>query len=153
MPGPATFGPMSLVVDASVAVKWLVPEEKDADLAERLRTGHRELYAPRLMAVEVGNAIWVKARRGSIDRAHAGMLAARIARFPVVWFEEEAFAGNAVRLALDLDVPIYDCVYLALARRLGARLATADVRFARAAAAGGYGGDIAVLAEWAGERP
>ena len=144
---------MSLVVDASVAVKWLVPEERDADLAERLRTGDPDLHAPGLMAVEVGNAIWVKARKGDIGRARAGLLAARIARFPVAWTADETLAEDALALAIELDVPIYDCVYLALARRLGARLATADMRFARAATAGGYGGDIAILAEWAGERP
>ena len=42
---------MRFVVDASVAVKWLVAEE-DADIADRLVASGQELHAPRLMASE-----------------------------------------------------------------------------------------------------
>ena len=47
--------PMSVVVDASVAVKWLVAED-GSDEADRLLAGSEELHAPRLMASEVANA-------------------------------------------------------------------------------------------------
>ena len=58
---------MRFVVDASVAVKWLVVEE-DADVAQELATSGQELHAPRLMASEVANALWRKARAGEIER-------------------------------------------------------------------------------------
>ena len=144
---------MRLVVDASVAVKWLLREEEDSEIADLLRTGDYELHAPALLRFEVSNALWRRTRRNGIGRDRAERLAAEIARMPIAWNEDATLAEDAFPLALSLGHPIYDCVYLALARRLGARLATADVRFARAAAAGGYGGDIAVLSEWAGERP
>ena len=48
---------MRFVVDASVAVKWLVAEDQ-SDTADRLLDGSHELFAPRLMASEVGNALW-----------------------------------------------------------------------------------------------
>ena len=47
---------MRLVVDASVAVKWLV-EEEYSDAADRLLEGRHELFAPRLMASEVANVL------------------------------------------------------------------------------------------------
>lgn len=58
---------MRIVVDASVAVKWLVAEE-GSDVANRLLTDGGDLYAPRLMASEVANALWRKARLGEIER-------------------------------------------------------------------------------------
>ena len=51
---------MRLVVDASVAVKWLVEEEGSAS-AERLLEGDHDLHAPRLMVPEIANALWRKA--------------------------------------------------------------------------------------------
>ena len=70
---------MLLVVDASVAVKWLV-EEEHSDEADRLLDGNHELFAPRLMASEVGNALWRKVRMGELERSRAGALAAAISR-------------------------------------------------------------------------
>ena len=61
---------MRLVVDASVAVKWLVAEE-GSDAADRLLAGGDDLHAPRLMASEIANALWRKARTGEI-RTGAG---------------------------------------------------------------------------------
>ncbi len=45
---------------------------------------------------------------------------------PVRWGADETVSADAVRLALALDRPIYDCVYLALAHRIGAVMLTAD---------------------------
>ena len=46
---------MKLVVDASVAMKWLVPEE-DSGVADRLLTENHELHAPQFMVLEVAKA-------------------------------------------------------------------------------------------------
>ena len=55
---------MKVVVDASVAAKWLVDEE-GSDAADTLLDGSFELFAPRLMASEVGSALRHKVRIGS----------------------------------------------------------------------------------------
>ena len=135
---------MRLVVDASVAVKWLVEEEYSA-AAERLLDGSHELYAPRLMASEVGNALWRKARMGEMERSRAGALAAAISEMAVSWIGDEGICSDAVRLSLALDRPVYDCVYLALAHRMGATLVTADARFANALAGTEHGGAVVTL--------
>ena len=62
---------MRLVIDAGVAVKWLVAEE-GSDAADRLLANGDDLYAPRLMASEVANALWRKVRLGEIERSQAG---------------------------------------------------------------------------------
>lgn len=65
---------MRLVVDASVAVSWLVDEEHSA-AAKRLIDEPYELHAPRLLASEVANALWRKARLE--DRTQYGRRSSR----------------------------------------------------------------------------
>lgn len=50
---------MSWVVDASVAVKWVIPEVL-SDAADRVRDGEDDILAPDLLLVEVANALWRK---------------------------------------------------------------------------------------------
>ncbi len=140
---------MRFVVDASVAVKWLVVEE-DADVAQELATSGEELHAPRLMASEVANALWRKARAGEIDRRAAGVLLANVPDMPVRGGAAETVSADAVRLALALDRPIYDCVYLALAHRIGAVMLTADLRFANTLAPPEHGESVMPLTDYAG---
>ena len=142
---------MRFVVDASVAVKWLVVEE-DTDIAQELATSGQELHAPRLMASEVANALWRKARMGEIDRRTAGILLANVPDMPVRWGADEIVSADAGRLALAFDRPIYDCVYLALAHRIGAVMLTSDLRFANSLASTEHGESVLTLADYAGTR-
>ena len=142
---------MRFVVDASVAVKWLVAED-EADVAEELATGGHDLHAPRLMASEVANALWRKARTGEIEGRAAGILLADVRDMPVRWGADEILSADAARLALALDHPIYDCVYLALAHRIGATVVTADRRFANAVAPTEHGESVLTLADYAQTR-
>ena len=138
---------MRLVVDASVAIKWLVAEE-NSDAADRLLAGGDDLHAPRLMASEIANALWRKARMGEIERGRAGILMAAVSEMPVHWSSDETLCVDAVRLAVALDRPVYDCVYLALAHRVDARLVTSDARFAKALATTEHGGTVTMLQEY-----
>lgn len=118
---------MTLVVDSSVAVKWVVPEVL-SDRADRLLAGGDELLAPDLLPVEAANALWRKTARreispGEADRALAMLLESGIEFRPV-----GPLLGRAMRLARRLAHPVYDCVYLALAERERVPLVTADVR-------------------------
>ena len=138
---------MRLAVDASVAVKWLVAEA-GSDAARRLAASGEDMHAPRLMASEVANALWRKARLGEIDHGPARALTAAIPEMPVLWNADETLSVDALRFALTLDRAVYDCVYLALARRSDCRLVTADARFANALAQTGYGGTVVALADY-----
>ena len=93
---------MRLVVDASVATKWLVPED-NSDIANDLTVAGHELLAPRLMAFEVGNTLWRKARRGEIDQGLALQLADMISAMPVVWMDNESLNLEAIHLALSAE--------------------------------------------------
>ena len=142
---------MRLVVDASVAVKWLVAE-RDCAAAHELVAGGDELHAPRLMASEVADALWWKARTGEIGRDRAGAAVAAVAEMPVRWAADETLSADAGRLALALELSAFDCLYLALAHRIGATLVTADRDFARALSPTEHGRAVVTLAEYANKR-
>lgn len=118
---------MTLVIDASVAWKWLV-RENDSDLAESLLSGVDPLVAPALVVAEICNAAWKSTQRGELSAAQAERIAADIAG----QFDElvplPRLAGSATALAISLQHPVYDCFYLVLAEDIGATLITADSR-------------------------
>ncbi len=115
-----------LVVDASVAVLWSL-DQRGSDRAAAL-SGESGLIAPSLIVAEIGNAVWKAVRRGDLPSEQA-MTAVEIALGPLQELKPaEELRGRALELAIDLNHPIYDCFYLALAEREGSELITADAR-------------------------
>ncbi|MFZ4069998.1 MAG: type II toxin-antitoxin system VapC family toxin [Caulobacterales bacterium] len=118
---------MSLVVDASVALKWVI-SEPDSHAADALRVTH-DLIAPDLLFLECGSALWRSARRGAVtaEQALSGLTAIQAA--PMTIAPSPTLAKRSQTLALELDHPIYVCLYLATALAYGVPLVTADERF------------------------
>jgi predicted nucleic acid-binding protein len=115
------------VVDASVAMKWFIDEE-DADKAELLLRS-RELIAPAIILSEVGNGLWSKRSTSNIDRDLGRDLIGELPQLLKEIVPIEGLMRDAMQFAFDLDHPIYDCVYLALAIQRRLPLVTADKRF------------------------
>jgi len=128
---------MSLIVDASVAVKWVAEEPGSAKARELIGTGQR-LLAPDLVLVEAGNALRKKLARGVIDRVQALSGVQTVERAFDELFPARPLVHAAIRLALDLRHPAYDCVYLALAARESLAVFTADERLFRVARGAGF---------------
>jgi predicted nucleic acid-binding protein len=119
-------------VDASLAVQWYALEAGSL-AAERLLTEEWRLSAPDLMAVEAANAWWDKHRRGEMTRPDVELAVSRLSSVGIDWVPASTVLLRAVRLALELRHPVYDCIYLVVARERGGRLATADTWLRRAA--------------------
>lgn len=115
-----------LVVDASVAVKWVVDEDGSDQAASLLVPGN--LAAPDLLVAECANILWKKVRRDELTVQHAELAARVLARADVELYPMRALLEPAAKLAIDLDHPAYDCIYLALAMVNGWRFVTADKR-------------------------
>jgi len=117
------------VVDASVAVKWVV-SEAFSEQASHLLDGTLTLIAPELLFAEAGNALWAMCRRGDITKVDFAEAVELLKAAPVaVPVSMRRLAASAARLAVDLDHPVYDCFYLALAVQEQSPVVTADRRF------------------------
>jgi predicted nucleic acid-binding protein len=123
---------VTLVIDASVAAKWVLPED-GAEKAAALRDTAEDLIAPSLIVAEIGNAIWKRAIGGELLTADA-LQAHKIAVSLLARLVPLTDLGaRATELAIELRHPIYDCFYLALAERERCAHITADTRLMRAA--------------------
>ena len=116
------------VVDASVAIKWFVPEGHWAE-ASRLIDPDITLHAPDLFVAEMGNILWKKLRRREIDRQQAAAIVAAIGDSNVQLWPSSDLLPVAFDLAAALNHPVYDCLYLAAAIARNAAVVTADARF------------------------
>lgn len=120
---------MTIVIDASVAVKWFVPEPGDA-AAQKILAGDEPLIAPALIRIEVTGAFIRQYRRAVLPEE-----AARAAH--EAW--EQMLSEGTIRLVADAELyeeavryafaarhDLPDCLYVALAKRFGASIVTAD---------------------------
>jgi predicted nucleic acid-binding protein len=123
---------LTIVVDTSVIVKWLVEEDGHAEALLLLNKSVR-LACPDLALPEVANVLRRKVRAKDTTQSQAA---------------ESLGAGFA--LAEKVDHSVYDCMFLALARReVDAVLVTADSVFLKKCAAAGFGDSIRHLKDHA----
>ena len=120
-----------IVVDASVAAKWFLPETH-AQAAGRVLKENHMLLAPDLIWAEVGNVFWKKWRRGEISREVARDLLRDFRRFPLETTPSQTLLDAAWRIATESGRPVYDSLYIALADIRTCRLITAERKLVNA---------------------
>ncbi|MGI8982484.1 MAG: type II toxin-antitoxin system VapC family toxin [Pirellulaceae bacterium] len=126
---------MSLfVVDASVAIKWFVPEILSPEAMAFRKSGH-DFHAPNFFDVEITNIAWKKLQRGELTRQDADDIVQQLAILPVARHSETQLLAPALDLADKTQRTVYDCLYLALAQQIGGVMITADQKLANALAA------------------
>jgi predicted nucleic acid-binding protein len=124
-----------VVPDASVAVAWYV-EEPESTRAAQLQSGSVPLMAPTFLQVEVANVMVMHMRRRKpipLDYPEAALRELRSGG--IAWTPDSLLIDSAAAIARRHLHPVYDCLYLALARREEAMLATFDRRLAALAEA------------------
>ena len=115
------------VVDASVAIKWFVPEVHH-EAARRLLHEGFKLLSPDLVRAEVGNVLWKKWRRGELSAGEAVAILRDFGRFPLSIRTSESLVEGAWAVAEGFGRSFYDGLYVALALETGSSLVTADSR-------------------------
>ncbi|MFU8822374.1 MAG: type II toxin-antitoxin system VapC family toxin [Gammaproteobacteria bacterium] len=118
-----------VVIDASVAIKWVAPEAL-SEHAVALLEGPR-LSAPDLLVAECANILWKKVARSEMKGDAAIVAAQAIERIEIELVPMRLLLAESLKLALELDHPAYDCLYLALALARDCRFVTADGRLVK----------------------
>ena len=119
----------TVIVDASVVIKWVVPEAGTIDalaLLERF-----SLCAPELVVAECANILWKKVTRDELDVGEADTAARLLEASALETRGSRHLLGRATALAVSLGHPAYDCLYLVLAQELDLPFVTADERLVR----------------------
>lgn len=115
------------VVDASVAVKWYLPEIH-SEAADRLLTGTHELLAPDLLYPEIGNILWKRVMKSELTDEKARTILRSLEAVPIQLIGSGVLAEVALLLACRTKRSFYDSLYLALAVSARCELVTADLK-------------------------
>jgi predicted nucleic acid-binding protein len=130
-----------VVVDASVAAKWFLPENGEAlvdqaaallDMYDRKQV---QFVVPDLFYVEIASAIWKAVRVGRVSRAFADQALVLLTQREFATVPSLKLLDKAFQIAADHGRTVYDCLYVALAVQSHAQLITADERLANSLAA------------------
>ncbi|MCY4655115.1 MAG: type II toxin-antitoxin system VapC family toxin [Dehalococcoidia bacterium] len=122
-------------MDTSALVKYVLPAEYDDNL-ERVVLLHRkseiQLIAPNFLLVECANVLWKNALRTGEAFENVISTLNDLRRTNIRLVPQEYFLEDALRIALNMEVTVYDALYCALARRENAELITEDRRLRNA---------------------
>jgi predicted nucleic acid-binding protein len=122
------------VLDASVALKWVLPEpghEESLAVLTAYEAGQLSLMAPRSFMEEVAGVLSRCCRRKQLTAAQAEEAFRVIDQHRPVLAEDPHLLDQALKLSLHRQLSLWDCLYLALAIDRRCNLITADRRFYR----------------------
>ena len=133
---------MSLVVvDASVAAKWFLPENGEAladralALLDQYDKKEVQFVVPDLFYVEIASAIWKAVRVGRVPRAFGDQALVLLTQREFTTVPSIKLLDSAFQIATAYGRSVYDSLYVALAVQTNSQLITADERLANALAA------------------
>ena len=106
------------VVDASVAVKWFLPE-LDSEAAFRLRDPSHKLLAPDYLWLEVSSVVCQRIQREQILPGEGLQILPELKRFVIQLFPSADLLHSATHMAIETSTSFYDCLYLSLAVSIG----------------------------------
>lgn len=128
-----------VVVDASLAIKWALPEDFALEAAALLLDWHAqgfELVAPNWFASEITNIVFQRLKKGVVTFEEAIGVVQNVCAFMILLDVNVADAMRALRIAHGTNQKAsYDSQYLVFAEREGCELWTADKQFWAAARA------------------
>ncbi len=116
-----------LVVDASVAVKWFIPERGSIE-AIKLLNSSNQLFAPDIIRPEVGNILWKLYTRHLLTGDEALQIIGNFLSLPIEICNSNVLITSAFEIAVAAGRTVYDSLYLAMAVGRNSVLITADQR-------------------------
>jgi len=127
----------TFVLDCSVAAKWTLPEPDRAPaqrLLQRYESGEIALIAPDLILAEFASLLAKRSRRKEMSADQAAQAYRLLTRCAPRLFDTRRLLQSALDLSLRRHLPLWDCVYQALALECDCPFLTADRRLMRGAA-------------------
>jgi len=120
---------LNLVIDASVLIKFYIPEilsDKAEELLARVEQGDMMLLAPDLIYPEAGNILWKKQRMKELTRSEVEEITDAIVSLPLKVEASRSFLSLAMDIAITYRITVYDAIYIGMARVYEIKMMTAD---------------------------
>ena len=120
---------MNLVMDASVLIKFYVPEilsDRAERLLAKLEKKDIDLLAPDLIYPEAGNILWKKQRLKELTRSEVEEITDAILSLPLKIESSQPLLPLALDIAVAYGITVYDAVYVSLAKVYETTMMTAD---------------------------
>lgn len=137
-----------VVVDASVVVKWFIPEP-DSDAAyvllQAIKSGELVALAPELVLSEVANALWKRVGREELTVRDASEIIQSLVESPLHIEPTAPLVETALAIALETGCTVYDALYIALAEQTNGSVATSDRKLMRRMARTAYAARLRVI--------
>lgn len=143
----------SQVIDTSALVQYVLPEEA-SPVVEKLIAFHRagiaNLTAPAYILVESANVLWKHIQRRNVQPEDAVPSLRTLRHLGIRLVPDADLLEDALILAADHGITVYDALFCALAARENVQLITSDSALVRRLS----GTDIraTMLSEWNGSR-
>lgn len=118
-----------IVLDASAALELAMQRKHSLDIAKQLRES-REVWVPDIFYSEVANAFWKSVAFADFDPERARVLLRLTVALPDHVEKSSALTEGAFSLSCQRQKPVYDSLYLELARIKAAKLLTMDRKLA-----------------------
>lgn len=122
---------MNLVIDASVLIKFYVPEilsDRAQEVMSWVADGKLLLLAPDLLYPETGNILWKKQRLHELTPDEVEEIVDAITSLPIKIEHSRQIMPLSVSIALHSGITVYDAMYVAVAGIYETRMITADRR-------------------------
>ena len=146
--GPAAT--VDVVVDASIVVKWFVPETHSAEARKYLTIQYRR-HVPILCHSEVVQTIWKKVYlKGEVPKEDGRQIVGAFRSASLEVHQISSLLEPAFEIALATGRSVYDSIYLALATALGCQLVTADSKLFNALQSGPFAKDVLWVGDTSG---
>ncbi len=134
--------PVDVVIDASVGIKWFVPEIRSEE-ARHYLTARFLRHVPTLFLTEFGQTLWKKVKqRGELTALEAREILHGLKLVPLELHAVKPLVEPAFEIALATGRTVYDSIYLALGAALGCTLVTADRKLFDAIQASPFADDV-----------
>ena len=138
---------MPVVVDANVAIKWILIEDLHLQARRLIEEEGENIHVPDLLLPETANIAWKKLREGKMTRTQVEEGLVKILDCLEFIYPSSTLLRRAMALSIAADHPIYDCFYLACAEAAEAVLITADRRLLATADRAGFAHLVRHLAD------
>jgi predicted nucleic acid-binding protein len=139
---------MNLVIDASVVIKFYVPEilsDHAEEILSRAADGELLLYAPDLIYPETGKILWKKQLRRELTTEEVDEIVDAINALPIIIEPSKPVMPLAVSIAMHSGITVYDAMYVAIARIYETKMITADKKLTDALAKTEFNNDVIFL--------